>query len=746
MSKKPATRTKQPAVEVEEAAAERPKALVFAIDEIPHVAAMADAFRVPPAVRRSPLYFHPEDLDDQVKLPPDRVCTDEEEVVGHAFLTRLAVDFGGRTWEPAVYPEEHTRAWHDVPVDELAAAFEACGFDVVRAPEVMAASGLAREAAVAAKLRSRRFADPSSDLFFTDAFGLTRVAADGRISTDPELWGSGLWIDADGRLGLLLRETQRVGFVIGLAQATQLGALERGALMRPAMHPAGGALVLYSGEVGLRARPLNANGKPSGELTRNLYVETAPPRKPLRLGGNSIHLVCDQALVFDADGNYLAWLDEEWDADFSDKPRSLLCGGRFADLGGPATVAWRADLRGPRRARLSLSIADGIPVVCVREMAKSKVHVAVLGEDAARVRTVESLIAPVRVGQTLVYQPDAGTVVREPLTGEGASRYPLAGRSVGRGRVVARGERWLFVPGHGESVIDLESGRELDRRLPATDASARAKALDLLAKVTALVADAGMEADLTKLDTESSSCELRLWGGGPVLGQALIEALRNPEYAASAGAGSLSISGDPERIGHPVTRDELVELLHLFARHEMKLAWAEFFLGHLCTPSERAEIEPDAEALLLWALLDEVGPTPGSFEAKLAGWTKEAATLERIGERLAAVEDRLAQQYALFQEAIVYMTIHLFGSEALDLWLAIPAPRLRFLDPGHPLAWLAKHDARARERLARWLETIDRPAVEWEPIVEAVRGNDVADEDEDGDDDDDDDEEDGDAQ
>jgi outer membrane biosynthesis protein TonB len=53
-AKKKAARTKPARTE----AADRPKVIVFGIDEIPQIARMADAFALAPAVRRSQIYFH----------------------------------------------------------------------------------------------------------------------------------------------------------------------------------------------------------------------------------------------------------------------------------------------------------------------------------------------------------------------------------------------------------------------------------------------------------------------------------------------------------------------------------------------------------------------------------------------------------------------------------------------------------------------------------------------------------------
>jgi hypothetical protein len=134
----------------------RPTAVVFAVDEIPYVAAMADRFALPPAVRRSPVYIYPSEHGHRLRLPPDRICTADEEKVGHAFLSWLAEDLAAHRWKREVYPRQQTRGWHDVPVEVLAKAFDTCGFDVVRGPEVMRLTGLDTAPAVVATIPPRR--------------------------------------------------------------------------------------------------------------------------------------------------------------------------------------------------------------------------------------------------------------------------------------------------------------------------------------------------------------------------------------------------------------------------------------------------------------------------------------------------------------------------------------------------------------------------------------------------------------
>jgi hypothetical protein len=725
-AKKKAARTKPARTE----AADRPKVIVFGIDEIPQIARMADAFALAPAVRRSQIYFHDSAFEDQVQLPPDRVCTDEEAAPGLAFLARLAVDLSGRDWKEDVFPLGHIRSWHDVPLDVLNKAFDKCGFDVVDAAAVKDLAGYGNELAVAATLAKQTpAAQAIPDLVFADPFGLTRVSPDGKVSTDTKRPGKGLSIDRDGRLGVLRTAEGNVRVVIELASGHELGALDRGDVM----HPTGNAVVAAQ-PFSFRVEALKRTGAPgAGTVVRNVFPESVPARKPRRvLGGDSIELDCDDPLAFDDDGNYFAWFDAELTADWTREHRSVLVFGRFASAGDDVSVAWHVELRAPERALLSVSIAGGVPVACVRDVATSKVAVAVFGKDgAARVRTIDSVTAPARVGQTLVYQPDATTLLREPLDGGGAARHALSGRAAGRGRVVSRGERWLFVPEHGESVIDLEDGgRERDRGLPAKQAKARASALEMIAKVRTVAADAGMDVTLNKFEEDNGyvSCGLRLAGGGPVLGRAMTNAIS--DHAMEMIHGALSITGGPGGVlERPATSDEIVELLRVFDRHGLKLASTLFFLDdfymHALTQDrpEPTQIEPEAEGLLLAAALDEAAPRsdgPKDFDAKLAAWKKHTPTTKEIAERLAALDDDAVNQRSRLIGFIAWITTGRFGREAVDLWLSIPEKRTRFMGVTSSLTWLAKRDKAAFKQLASWFKSLENPHMNWNQLRDAL--------------------------
>jgi predicted DNA-binding WGR domain protein len=579
---------------------------------------------------------------------------------------------------------------------------------------------------------ARATADTGSDVYFADYFGLTRVGADGKVRTVPKLWGTVLSIDADGRFGVL-HKPNGIRLIVGLARMSEIGALDNG----EQMHPAGAVLTRVGSPYAFQVVGLQEDGATRGRSTRDLGVESAPERDVLRLAqGDRIDLVCFEPVALDAAGNYLAWFNFAATSAGNALKGSTLCAGRFPNPDGSATTTWRAELRGPQRGRLALSIAGGVPVVCLAYPTTAKVDVVILGLDGAMApahrRTIDSVTLPARVGQTLVYQPDAATVVREPLEGGASVRYPLTGTQVGLGRIVARGDRWLFVPAHGESVLDLEHGGvELNRGLPAAEASTRAAAVAALAKVRELVSDAGMEAELQTAPGKRTSGGIRLSGGAPFLGTAL----ENTIFAYLRAAGvetSVGLSLSHGGVAGRVTQAQMVDLLRYFEAHRLKLAWAGSFVGRLQPFPDGMEdpmsIEPDAEALLLWAALDEMAPGSGTnFDARLAIWTKGVPTPQQIAAKLAvaaAEEQKQTQWDSTLWNVVAGITLRRFRDDALDIWFPLAEGKLSMLSGLiKGLTWLAAEDAGARQRIASWFATLkelDFYGRYWKPLSDQL--------------------------
>jgi predicted DNA-binding WGR domain protein len=574
-----------------------------------------------------------------------------------------------------------------------------------------------------------RRASDGPDLFFADSFGLTRVTADGKIRTVTKLWGTALSLDADARFGVL-HKPNGIRLIVNLARLTEVGALDDG----EQMHPTGAVLTRVGTPYAFRVvLPNQGSGSADGWM-RGLEVENAPERDPLRLrGGNSIDLSSGESLALDVSGNYISWFNYETTSGSYVRKRSVLCAGRFPEADGPATATWRVELRGPERGRLSVSIADGIPAVCLCDPATPKVDVAIFGIDddagaPVRVRTIDSATLPARVGQTLVYQPDAATVVSEPLEGGAAARYQLAEKHRGLGRVIARGDRWLFVPAHGESVLDLaHGGGELDRGLPAAGAKARAEASAQIAKIRELVSDAGMEAEMEVATVgKRTSAQVRLSGGPAFLGRALENAIAGYLEAAGVGAPSAFSLSHSFHFPGRVTRAEMIDLLRYFDAHKAKLDWTGSFVDCLHPfPDgmfEPVEVDPDAEALLLWAALDEIAPADGGdFEVKLAAWTKGAPPPPLIAERLSAAAAQIGTVWhTRLWNVIAGITVRRFRGDALDIWFALPERYVCIPGAVKALAWLAAEDSGARQRLATWFASLKEAGILRE-ILEAAQ-------------------------
>jgi len=488
------------------------------------------------------------------------------------------------------------------------------------------------------------------DLFFTDPFALTRVAADGGVRSVSKFSGRWLSVDAESRLGLVAK-SDGVRLIVDLAKLTEVAAVNYGT----ALHPTGTAVVTLgvADDVSFDVAKLKgrAPGKP---VTRTLAVDATRASAPIRLGEEpGPHLGCEQRLVFDADGSFLAFVADYWVTGDGPREPPVLVAGRFPDPGGKPKIDWRRPLSGPTGGTVALSIADGIGAVFVRDVAAEAVDVVLLGEGAPRVRRIGSVTLPVRVGQTIVYQPDPATVAREPLGGGEVTRHALPAAHAGRGRVVTNGSRWLYLPRFGEVALDLERGAKIARELPPAEAKARAAAITMLRKYEGFATSAKMDIEIAKLDLKYN--ETRFWvsPGRPGLADAAMWGLGH--RVGDEERQSFGHDGSLNPVDRPLTGAQIVEILRFFADQKLPLDTASMFWNqvharspnyHLDSEKERALADRDGAAILVRALLDAVSPLPGAYEAKLAKWAKGDLSAEEMTARLQQMKD--TEQLKLF--------------------------------------------------------------------------------------------------
>jgi len=564
------------------------------------------------------------------------------------------------------------------------------------------------------------------DLFFTDPFALTRVAADGGVRSVSKFSGRWLSVDAESRLGLVAK-SDGVRLIVDLAKLTEVAAVNYGT----ALHPTGTAVVTLgvADDVSFDVAKLKgrAPGKP---VTRTLAVDATRASAPIRLGEEpGPHLGCEQRLVFDADGSFLAFVADYWVTGDGPREPPVLVAGRFPDPGGKPKIDWRRPLSGPTGGTVALSIADGIGAVFVRDVAAEAVDVVLLGEGTPRVRRIGSVTLPVRVGQTIVYQPDPATVVREPLGGGEVTRHALPAAHAGRGRVVTNGSRWLYLPRFGEVALDLERGAKIARELPPAEAKARAAAITMLRKYEGFATSAKMDIEIAKLDLKYN--ETRFWvsPGRPGLADAAMWGLGhrvgNEERQSFGHDGSLN------PVDRPLTGAQIVEILRFFADQKLPLDTASMFWNqvharspnyHLDSEKERALADRDGAAILVRALLDAVSPLPGAYEAKLAKWAKGDLSAEEMTARLQQMKDteQLKDGRANLEPAS-WLLFNRFGRDVLRIWFAVPPDQLAHMEVAKPIKRLAETDPKARKQIVAWFGGFDHAGIEWSDVLFELR-------------------------
>ena len=599
------------------------------------------------------------------------------------------------------------------------------------APPKKAAAAPAKKRATAAPAggqpaRRDDAAAATGDLFFTDPFALTRVAADDRVRSVGKFAARLFSVDAEAKLGFVVKP-DGVRLLVDLAKLKELAAMNEGTVL----HPTGTAVITLGSDPAAFIVTRLKDGVPAKKtVTRQLTFDKKSARDPLRLGEEpGPYLACDQPLVFDTGGRFLAFVVKYWWQGAGPRVPGVLVAGSFPDPGGEPAVDWRLDLSGPVDGTVALSIVDGIGALFVRDVVAGAIDVVLLGEGAPRVRRINSVTVPARVGQTIVYQPDAATVVREPLAGGEGTRHALSAEQAGPGRIATNGSRWLFLPRYAEVALDLERGVTIDRGLPRAEAEARAAALAMLRKYEPFAASAKMDIEISKLDLRYG--ETRFWfsPGRPGLAQAALWGLGH--RIGHDERQSFGYDGGPGQSDRPLTGPQIVEILRFFQAQRLPLDAASMFWDdlhgrsphyHLSEVKERALVEPDGAAILVRAMMDAVSPAPGTYETKLAEWTAKGdlspeevtATLQQMSpEVLAKGKGEYGTGIEDLFEPTSWLLFNRFGRDVLRIWFAVPPDQLAFMKVGKPMERLAKTDPAARKQIVEWFGGFDHSGGEW---------------------------------
>lgn len=308
-------------------------------------------------------------------------------------------------------------------------------------------------------------------VLFHDAFGLTRVAPAGRAKTDAKsFWQPSLRLSSGGEPACVI-DGGTSGWqrrLLSVDKLAKVQALQSGDALLP-----DGARYVVQGVDGVfdlthaAVAPYSLRG--------------APRRERVLVNGGIFHPTRMMLGPSVGDDGRVAMLWSGTD----DCELTLV-----ETTPSAARSLWRVELRAGSDTVLAPTVTrDGVAVVGWRPDARRASVVALDHDGALRAtRDVDAPQMPAVDEGRVVHQP-SDTVVRSTslATGEyvdfdvaaiseraprkrGAAP-PLDAR--GAGVVLAGRGRTLFVPWHGETVLDLDAGVEIDRKLPAAQRAHR---------------------------------------------------------------------------------------------------------------------------------------------------------------------------------------------------------------------------------------------------------------------------------
>jgi predicted DNA-binding WGR domain protein len=562
----------------------------------------------------------------------------------------------------------------------------------------------------------------SAPVVFVDVFGLTRIGPDDHVKT-AEAFGAppgSVSSEAAGCV-LLLHRPGKVNVIVDAASLAEKRRLDSGRVL----HPDGSAAV-EMGSIGVFTTPIGA-GK-SKLRHRELPKRAVSKLKPIAFGAEapSRDACVGPDIAFGAEGAFVAFGAR----DDSEKAQGFLFVGTWRSPSKPPQIRFEVPLRLAPGSRFSVSVDGQRAVIAVQEIATRQAHLAILDEQGkVSVRSFSSVDVPVAAFGAVAWQPDEKTVVSESLADGARAEFsvssitraarrrakatPLANE--GRGRILLGTQRTLYLPWHGETVLDLDRAIEFSRKLPKSTMKARDTVRAMTRKLEPMLDDAGIHLEFLELDADDNRATVRVSGGrDPVVSAFVQQAMMGLVCEAFAGGGGVAGSLDIEGA---VERADLLRVIRFTDAHALPFArtaefWCETYdrelVGSEIETPRGVALEKNAEPVLLWALLDAIAPSKQSIEAKLKRWQSAKPTAAGVLADLKRVTaGRQKDLQAPVVAALLWAASHQFRSAAAPIW-DLGLTRLleanRLLDASMPiykaLTWLASHDSGARARLA----------------------------------------------
>ena len=340
------------------------------------------------------------------------------------------------------------------------------------------------------------YSERGDHLAFLDAFGLTRWTAPGKVKTDRTVHGgrdSLLARSAAGDLVAAYDDEWMRAYVYKFPALTAAQKLPRFAMKHALLHPSGTAWVTAQPQPDGGAMELVVTDRASGAVVTTV-LPSQPQTEVLQMGaGEPGEPAWETTLRIAPDGSFALWVDRI----------GTLYLGTLRDPAQSAELTAVVPFHPPAVSAVSVDPrADGTFVVA-HEARHGRAHAAVLDPRGAVVGkwTFECLGAPVRAGDSVVFQRDEGAVVRLPLSHGGgpAEVFPLAPEHAGAGTVMAHPARVHFLPWHGDDLLDLTAGVTVSRKLPPAEAPLRRWLMDAARRMNAAGRKAGFTMEVSAL-------------------------------------------------------------------------------------------------------------------------------------------------------------------------------------------------------------------------------------------------------
>jgi hypothetical protein len=388
------------------------------------------------------------------------------------------------------------------------------------------------------------FSADGSQVFVLDGYGLTRVGLErGATKTVDGVTGTALC-----RAGSLIA----VRSEYGATRPVRVGELSRPTRAKPELfkmvpHPDGEHLLRATTT---RLEVLSLEGARVGELA----IQCPHPRAcelgralPLTDGTLPDEVTID-------DGGMLAV--------FSHREGALVR-VRLPDVRAALTPSGPRHIEGVRIDVPSpigpchLGVASGNVMLCAHVPSTDTSHaLLLLADDRVRELRRSSLGLFAFDGAAFASQPAPDTVLVERLDG-GEDRWTIPAGCLGAGEVMLDRTRLLFLPPSRESILDLRTGRGIDRRLPAAELPARIAARAFLARANERGRRHDVVFDLASLRTLGSRelCPQFRWSGGDqslfaalLIGHFIAEMLEHWDPASMQLVSVLTTTGEDELV------------------------------------------------------------------------------------------------------------------------------------------------------------------------------------------------------